>query len=223
MNEAFSLIDRLRTLLGSGAYPEQSRMPPERKLAATFGVTRAALRNALEVLEKDGRIWRHVGRGTFVGRMPDSARPVTMPSDLTDPAEIMEARLALEPRLCALAAERATSQEMDYMRQCLDSSAQAANIHDYERWDAKLHRAIAESGRNPVLLALFQALHAMREHRMWEQVKQAMTSQENQSLLLRQHRALVDAIIARDPRAAEAAMRVHLETVHTHSRMAKAA
>jgi len=60
-------------LLISGRYPAQSRLPPERELAVLLGVSRSGLREGLEILEAEGRIWRHVGKGTFVGPRPIQA------------------------------------------------------------------------------------------------------------------------------------------------------
>jgi DNA-binding GntR family transcriptional regulator len=57
----------LAEYLSSDRYPLHSRLPPERQLCELLQVSRTALRNGLEELEREGRIWRHVGKGTFVG------------------------------------------------------------------------------------------------------------------------------------------------------------
>jgi DNA-binding FadR family transcriptional regulator len=63
-------LDRLRLLLDEAAPGGDHRLPPERDLAEQLGVGRRALRRALEVLEAEGRIWRHQGKGTFAGPRP---------------------------------------------------------------------------------------------------------------------------------------------------------
>jgi DNA-binding FadR family transcriptional regulator len=55
-------IEKLDALLAGGRFPLNSRLPPERKLTEDLGLSRSALREGLEVLEAQGRIWRHVGR-----------------------------------------------------------------------------------------------------------------------------------------------------------------
>ena len=104
------ILERLRGALSSGRFPDQGRLPAERVLAEEFGVSRSTLRNSLGVLEAEGRIWRHVGRGTFVGERPSVDAPaLSALVNQTHPEEVMEVRLALEPRIASLAARRATA------------------------------------------------------------------------------------------------------------------
>ena len=63
-------LSRMRAMIEDGDYPLNSRLPPERSLCETMGVTRAALRKALATLEAEGQIWRHVGKGTFYLWLP---------------------------------------------------------------------------------------------------------------------------------------------------------
>src|SRR5918998_1219230 len=117
---------QLRAYLAQAQLPENGRLPPERELAAELGVSRAELRKALATLAAEGRLWRHVGRGTFVGN-----RPVDAPADVaamarrTNPAEVMKARLAIEPEIARLAALNATPAHVAQMRACLTRSRQA--------------------------------------------------------------------------------------------------
>jgi len=67
-------LDRLRDLLRSGSVDADGRLPTERELSTSFGVSRRDLRRALEVLEMEGRIWRRQGSGTYAGRRPDPSR-----------------------------------------------------------------------------------------------------------------------------------------------------
>lgn len=65
-----NLEQRLRDLIDNAGYRHNDRVPPERELCKTLGTTRNQLRKALAGLEAQGRVWRHVGRGTFVGARP---------------------------------------------------------------------------------------------------------------------------------------------------------
>ena len=75
------LADQLRQFVQENGFNHNDRLPPERALCLQFGVMRGELRKALAELESDGLIWRHVGRGTFIG-----ARPVLNPTPSTSQA-----------------------------------------------------------------------------------------------------------------------------------------
>ncbi len=79
-NDAQSALTQLRAYLTQRQLPVNSRLPTERELCRALGVTRTAVRKALATLEAEGQLWRHVGKGTFVG-----TRPI---EDLTDIATI---------------------------------------------------------------------------------------------------------------------------------------
>src|SRR5829696_4794151 len=99
------IVTQLRAYLAQAELPEDGRLPPERDLSAALGVTRTELRKALGTLETEGQIWRHVGKGTFVGSRPvDSLSDIAALSNRTNPAELMRARLIIEPELARAAA-----------------------------------------------------------------------------------------------------------------------
>ena len=60
----------LENYISNNNLASQSRLPAERQLCTELGISRTELRKALSSLEADGQIWRHVGRGTFVGTRP---------------------------------------------------------------------------------------------------------------------------------------------------------
>lgn len=217
MTRKDDLLKRLNDLLESGRFPSQSRLPPERELAEELGTTRTNLRPALAVLEAEGKIWRHVGRGTFVGRRsPAAGAPaLNLLMQATNPTEIMETRLIIEPRVAGLAALRATAGDIAHLQHCLEKGiASVTDIKTYELWDATLHEAIAESSHSTLLGALLKALSALRESdALWGRLKQASLTRERQHIYNDQHRRCVETISNRDANAAETAMREHLSTV----------
>ena len=64
------VITQLRAYLAQAELPEDGRLPPERELSDALGVSRTELRKALTALETEGQLWRHVGKGTFIGSRP---------------------------------------------------------------------------------------------------------------------------------------------------------
>jgi DNA-binding FadR family transcriptional regulator len=207
-------LEKLTQLLASGRYPAQSRLPPERILAGLLNVSRSGLREGLEILEAGGRIWRHVGKGTYVGPRPlEGANGLDLLTAITSPAEVLEVRLLVEPLIARLAATRATAAEIENMRRLLDKSDGARDAKTWELWDGTLHRAIAQAAHNGLLLSIFDAFNAMRGQAAWSRLRVAALTPQRLAVYRRQHRAYVNAIAARDPFRADAAMRVHIETV----------
>ena len=214
MDENSDLVERLNGLLTSGRFPSQSRLPPERQLATELGTTRAKLRQALALLEAKGLIWRHVGQGTYVGRPPASDAPaLTLLTKSTNPTEIMEARLILEPKIAGLAALRATADDISQLERCLEKSAAAPDLEAFELWDGTFHETIAASSHSVLLKSLLKVMTSLREDKLWGRLKKASVNAERRVAYNKQHGQCVEAIGNRDISGADAAMRVHLETV----------
>ncbi len=199
--------------LRSGRFAPGSKLPTERALAADLGTSRAAVRLALGVLERDGVITRHVGRGTFIAKPAngDTADPLQ-----TSPAEIMATRLLLEPEIAALAARYATQADLAQIRHCLARGAAAGTYDEFESWDSVLHRAIATAAHNSLLLRLFDTMNAARDLPVWGNIKRRSTSAERRAGYETGHRLIVDALADRDPDAARDHMRAHLIDVRTN-------
>lgn len=205
----------LLQLLEDGGFGADGRLPPERQLCMQLGASRNTLRKALDHLEAQGLVWRHVGRGTFAGR-PRRRRSSGLLEfgEQTSPAELMELRLMLEPQMARLAAMRASLEEIAHMRHCVAKSELAEDSETYELWDGALHRAIAEAARNTLVLAVFEAANELRKLTTWGRLRAAIvTPRENLLYWCEQHRGFVEAIAARDPRLAEHLAREHVEEV----------
>lgn len=207
-------LERIRALLRdyAGEHPGEKRLPTERALSESFGVSRRAVRRALEVLEAEGLVWRRQGSGTYAGREP--ARDSVAMGDLvsgTDPLEVMEVRLRLEPQLAQLAALRARPDDIRQMRAILSRLTELHDADARELFDGSLHRLIAKSAGNGLFLSLFDILNRVRQDEAWRIVRErARTMANSRSRTSDQHKAIIDAIEARDPERAGRAMRDHL-------------
>ena len=205
----------LRALLGDGVADGSLRpgvkLPTERDLVGRLAAPRSAIRRALDKLESEGLVVRHVGRGTFLTevaqRLNDGAPPDT------SPAEIMQARLAIEPPLAALAARHANQADMDDIIECLDHGATSDDFEAFEVWDARLHRAIALSAHNGLLISVFDVMNTARALPVWGSLKRRTSSVERRRCYHQEHVAVIEALSDRDPEAAREAMAVHLQSV----------
>lgn len=205
---------RLRGFLAASELPFDGRLPAERELSQTLGVSRAALRKALGELESEGQIWRHVGKGTFIGSRPiDGSNDIVSMARRTSPAEVMGARLAFEPEITRLAARNATPVHLAEMRNCLARAKQATTWRQYESWDNRLHRTIGEAARNGLLLALLDTLNAVRRTVTWGRLRTNPVRPGLDHHSFAEHEAIVAAIEERDLNRAAAAMRTHLQSV----------
>jgi DNA-binding FadR family transcriptional regulator len=204
----------LRALLddgtADGSLVPGSKLPTERELVERLSAPRSAVRRALEVLEEEGLVVRHVGRGTFLSEL--AHRRADAPAD-TSPAEIMQVRLVIEPPVAALAARVATQADLDRITACLEGGGRSDEFEPFEAWDAKLHRAIAEAAHNGLLLSMFDVMNTARSLPVWGSLKRRTSSPERRRCYHDEHTAIVEALRDRDPEGADKAMRIHLENV----------
>lgn len=207
-------LARLRAYLAALKLPLDSRLPPERDLCSALGVSRSELRKALAVLESEGQLWRHVGKGTFIGSRPrDNLADIAAITRRTNPAEVMQTRLLLEPEVARLAARMATDRQIAAMRHCLAMMRAAETWRQYEAWDNRFHYLIAESARNALLLALLDTLNAVRRAVTWGRARanKIMPNPDHHSFI--EHDAILAAIAAHDTEGAAREMRRHLDSV----------
>jgi DNA-binding FadR family transcriptional regulator len=218
-NNQNEVTNKLKSLLESDRFAEKKRLPPERILSLELGVSRAVLRGALSVLEREGKIWRHVGRGTFIGSPLDKVpepEDISKVSAVTNPAEIMEARLIIEPKLAALAAVRITMSEISALELYLERSRNSEKTADFEKWDELLHQTIARATDNSLLISLFMVIHKVRQSDIWGNLKAVSLTGDRRKIYNQQHHDLVEALRARDAGNAGQIMREHLETIRSH-------
>ncbi|KAA0917692.1 FadR family transcriptional regulator [Aquicoccus porphyridii] len=214
MQREAELAEVLRAAIRKGDLLDKGRMPPERTLAERFGVSRARLRLALDLLQEDGTIFRRRGKGTFATPPPATnveslrslARQVT-------PRDVMEVRLEVEPALAALAADRAQPQEIDLLDQLMRATLNLTDMDDYEAADDMFHYKIAETARNPLFLTVYESIRSVRREAVWTTQRRDSYSAHTLHLLGEQHKTLADAISRHDSREAAAAMEQHLLTV----------
>lgn len=193
---------------------DQARLPPERALATSLGLTRAQLRTGLAKLKASGKIWGAVGRGTFIGRQPpvDPSAALRLAA-ISNPRDVMEARLALEPMLASLASVRASPLQIARLEKSVRQCREARDRASFQRGDEIFHRTIAEAAGNPVLLALFTAVIECRRKAVSGDLAQRLLTNERREAYNSQHEACLAAVRDRRPDRAAAAMREHLEFV----------
>lgn len=204
-------LAKLRRYIDQVRRDNGRRLPPEARLCGELDISRARLRGLLKLLEKEGLIWRHVGKGTFIGERPLTTELSSMPEVLTPP-EAFEARLVIEPQLAALAARRATPGQIDEMRQCLHRMRELQDFEQWAVWDERLHRLVGKAAGNTLLLAVYDTVRESAPSGMRNIVNRVFSSgTRNESNI--EHQRYVEAIADHDPDRAESAMRAHLQAI----------
>ncbi|VXB33395.1 GntR family transcriptional regulator [Burkholderia sp. 8Y] len=216
---ARELAHYLEEAIRSGRLGVGVRLPPERELSEEFGASRGAVRRVLADLKGRGLIRQAVGSGTFV--MPGAfvAAPVSAPEPepepksevvQTSPAELMEARLLIEPLMPGLIVRYATVADFTHMTECIERSEAAASIEEFEHWDGELHRAFAVATHNSFFLRVLELTNEVREQGEWGRLKRKSLTPERRSEYEAQHRAIVDALRDRDAELACELLTGHL-------------
>lgn len=205
----------LRVLLAEGTqdgtFGPGSKLPTERDLVQQLAAPRSAIRRALDVLERDGVVIRHVGRGTFLTDTAPAPGEGAPPD--TSPAEIMQVRQLLEPQVAALAARVATQADLDRITDCLDRGGATEDFEGFEGWDAKLHRSIAAAAHNGLLMNMFDVMNTARSLPVWGTLKRRTSTPERRRCYHLEHSAIVEALRDRDPDSARGSMHIHLQNV----------
>ncbi|MCS4504242.1 HTH-type transcriptional regulator LutR [wastewater metagenome] len=209
--EVASVLERE---IRDGRHQPGGRMPTEAALATRFEVSRAAVREAIAELRRARLVKTHQGRGTFVAETLPEKPVFSLSSDSLDPVElrhVYEIRREVEAGAAALAAGNADEAAIAAMREAF--AALERSVHEDRpgaRHDLAFHRAIAEATGNrffPEFLSFFYP-------RVMESITAARSNTARISgraqAVQAEHRAILDAILAREPEEARAAMRVHL-------------
>lgn len=222
MNERVTVSDwdaltDLRDYISQNGLKAGERLPAERKLTTELGMTRNTLRKALDALEREGTIWRHVGKGTFVAASADDleqmiALPVELGRQLT-PFKMMRARLAIEPAIAREAAMNASGENLSHLRAAMERTRSATDWKSYETNDDEFHRAVAEASDNLLLLTIFDQLNMVRRAVAWGSVTRTNLKPPRHHSSFAEHETITNAISQRDSAAAYEAMRAHLRSV----------
>ncbi|WP_111640320.1 FadR/GntR family transcriptional regulator [Marinimicrobium alkaliphilum] len=201
---------QLSRLISDGHLKPGERFPSERELAERLGVSRPTIREAMIALELSGLIEIRTGSGIYVL----SAKPARL--QLRDrgvgPFQVLEARLLVEPEACALAAVRITEEQLLRLSaayQAMEAEDKKGSVTEAADWS--FHGIIAEASQNSAVHEMVDWLWELRSRSELSTAFMSRIRDEGVRPALEEHKAIVQALVQRDPEAARAAMREHLE------------
>ena len=204
------VADQLRAYLDSGAISVGARMPTERELAERLNVSRPTIREALIALEVEGRIRIRVGSGIYVSEPP--AGSGTARHEHEGPFELLRARSFVEGAVAAEAAGRIQPRHLEILDGILARMEKAIQPSDEAiALDCEFHCAIAAVLGNAVIERTVRDLFNQRMSPYFGRLAAYFEDAESWGEALQEHRAIRNALAARDPILARDALRRHLE------------
>jgi DNA-binding FadR family transcriptional regulator len=205
------IADQIRTLIGKGEVAPGARLPAERDLARQLGVSRPSLREALIALEVEGLLDVRVGSGIYVSQ-PGQRGSADEIDGASGPFEVIRARWMIEGECAALAAKHGTAAQLRAIRRAhADLQSEARRHHNPLGADRAFHIRIAEATGNSALELVVQTLWDQRVGPLYRALEVKLEYPAMAAETLREHQAVLGAILARKPAAARAAMRRHMD------------
>jgi DNA-binding FadR family transcriptional regulator len=200
----------------SKRFPAGSTIPSEPQLVAAFGVSKTVARETVQTLESVGLVRVQHGRRTVVvdeqewdilsRTIQEAYRAENLGRELI--AELYEVRLQLEPTAARWAAERATPEESQQIREILDAMGQSLNApRTFLDHDHAFHVAVVRAASNRVLRAILRDIRELLIT-SWDM---SVLSSGDVRTVFTQHQRIAEAISSANGAEAEQAMREHLE------------
>lgn len=204
-------VRRIGEAIGVGILREGERLPNEAELAARLEIAPMTLRQALAILRDSGYLYTTRGRGggTFVR----SSRPLPLPENhelmsADELRDLTEFRVAVSTHAAALAAERASSQELDQLGELVEAMTERTPFATYRQLDARFHLGIASTTRSKRLVEAESSIQRDLLNAL------LLAGEEPADLSLdpsnQQHFRILAALRARNPERARKEMEEHV-------------
>jgi GntR family transcriptional regulator, transcriptional repressor for pyruvate dehydrogenase complex len=211
------VAEQIEKRILDGELRSGDRLPTERHLAEQFHVSRTAVREAMKILAQKGLVDMRPGRGTIVidganAAMQDSIDLVMKLrlGEVGGSNNLVEVREILEIEIAALAAARATEEEIAAMREAVKIMDETLDDADaFIAADNRFHEALAQATQNTLIFILVNSIVNL----LSEQRKQIFDVEGGPQRGQIHHKRILESVIRRDPQAARDTMRSHLRQV----------
>jgi DNA-binding FadR family transcriptional regulator len=216
---------RIAEQIRCGEWRPGQRLPSERELARTFGVSRPTLREALGALQMIGIVETQHGSGSRVSGkalefLADNAATGEFGLGVS-PVALLEARLSLEPIIASFAAERYTPDpNMERLLKMMDEARDWENPMHRSVWsnaDVQFHRQIAAHTNNPVLLSVGDSIASVMSEPLWRRLRDETLAEPGRiAASVDEHRRIYEAIQNGSPEDAARCAREHIDVVRKY-------
>lgn len=212
------VAEQILDSINNGHFPIGRRLPPERDLAASMGVSRQCIREALLGLELLGVLDIRIGQGTFVVSHLDTDRLGDLAESIP-PFELLEARMVVESSIAGLVAQKQPASALERlelltvgMEQILDDPER---LGEFMQMGLEFHRVLAEASCNSVLTSVVSSFVTPSQNLLVTINRKVLEPRDSRLSQVCEHRMILDAIRAGDKRRAMEAMEMHLKHVGT--------
>lgn len=208
------IVQQFHALIRQGALKQGDRLPAERELAEQFQVSRSSVREAIRSLELQGLVVSKPGAGTFINTENLDSVVTLMASTLNAGSEVLrdafEMRHLLEPPIAALAAQRATPEEVARLRKILEDQQRRIDRGETGvEADTAFHFALAAATHNAALIKVVSAVEDVLQRSRGQSMEEPGRRQRS----LSSHREILKRVEAGDTQGAQQAMDHHLVAV----------
>lgn len=214
-----AVVRQIELLILRGILRPGERLPAERELSERLGVSRPSLRDAVAALQEQGLLSSRAGSGIFVAEVLGSAFSPALTRLFATHDEAVFDYLSFRRDIEALAAERAarlgSDSDLLVIQTIFDKMMKARAPEEEARLDAQFHTAIIEASHNVVMLHMMRSMYELLQTGVFYNRQVMFRQRTTRAALLDQHRAINDALQARDPKAARVAIEAHLGFVKT--------
>ncbi len=217
---ATSVIRQIELLILRGILRPGERLPAERDLSERLGVSRPSLRDALADLSDRGLLTSRAGAGVYVADVLGSAFAPALVALFASHDEAVFDYLAFRRDMEGLAAERAAEHGSDTDLRVIDMAfARMAATRDGKtgateaEMDAAFHLSIIEAAHNVVMLHMMRSMYDLLQNGVFYNRQVMFQQRTTRAALLDQHRAINDALQARDGAGARAAVEAHMDFI----------
>jgi len=215
-----SVVRQIELLILRGILRPGERLPSERELSERLGVSRPSLRDAVAVLQDQGLLVSRAGAGIFVAEVLGSAFAPALTRLFATHDEAKFDYISFRRDMESLAAERAarlgSDSDLKVVQAIFDKMEAVQgrrNPDEDARLDAQFHSAIIEASHNVVMLHMMRSMFELLREGVFYNRQIMFKQRTSRRALLDQHRAINDALQARDPDAARAAVTAHMDYV----------
>ena len=208
------IVQQIRELVRDGSLKHGDRLPPEREMAERLEVSRSSLREAIRVLELQGMVVSRPGAGTFINTGQLDAMASVIASCLLGSQQtvqdVFEMRRLLEPGIAALAAERATEEDIGHMEAALEEQkTQIQRGESGVEGDTAFHFALAQATYNAALIKVVMAVSdTLRQSR-----DRSLQTNGRAQRSLTSHCDMLELVRAHDCEGARQAMEHHISVI----------